>query len=89
MSILISVLTLMWIIAHSIVTSYHLCKQFGVPKHTGSEWTCSYSKTWWWPNRSETCSLVCTFDGNNRCVRRKYKYCVLTGMCCMQHNNSN
>jgi len=46
-------------IAHSTVTLYHLCKQFGIPKYTGCEWTGSYSKAWWWP---ETCRLVCTFN---------------------------
>ena len=68
----------MWILAHIILTSYNLCKQFGIPKCTGIEWTCSYCKAWWWPDRAETCHLVCTFNGNNRCVRWKYKYSVET-----------
>jgi len=72
------------IIAHSIVTLYHFCKQFGIPECTGSEWTCSYSKVWWWPVRAETCSLVCNFNDNNRCVRWKYEY----SECCKPDDRS-
>ena len=73
-------------IAHSIVTSYHLCKQFGVPKCTGSKRACSYNKAWWWPDGAETCSLVCTFNGIYRCVRWIY-----TSILClnMEHIGTN
>ena len=47
--------------------------RFEIPKCTGSERAYSYRKAWWWPDRAETCRLVCTFNGNNRCVRWKLK----------------